>query len=119
MPEPEDFEIVLAVTPGLDKTLLAEVRGKAARKNNRASRARSMPSPSCRGWFGRRRGCRADGRALAAGAVPGYASGMVGEPSALCGFDGEEPVVDPMCRSGTFVIEAAEMAMRLNPGRLR
>ncbi len=36
-----------------------------------------------------------------------------------CGFDGSEPVVDPMCGSGTFVIEAAEMAAGLNPGRNR
>ncbi len=36
-----------------------------------------------------------------------------------CGFDGHEPVLDPMCGSGTFVIEAAEMAARLNPGRGR
>lgn len=36
-----------------------------------------------------------------------------------CGYDGSEPVLDPMCGSGTFVIEAAEMAARLNPGRLR
>jgi putative N6-adenine-specific DNA methylase len=36
-----------------------------------------------------------------------------------CGFDGSEPVVDPMCGSGTFVIEAAEIAARLNPGRAR
>ncbi|MBO1360896.1 class I SAM-dependent RNA methyltransferase [Acetobacter sacchari] len=36
-----------------------------------------------------------------------------------CRFDGVEPVVDPMCGSGTFVIEAAEIAARLNPGRAR
>jgi putative N6-adenine-specific DNA methylase len=36
-----------------------------------------------------------------------------------CGYDGSEPVVDPMCGSGTFVIEAAEIAARLNPGRAR
>lgn len=36
-----------------------------------------------------------------------------------CGYDGREPVVDPMCGSGTFVIEAAEMAAGLNPGRTR
>ena len=36
-----------------------------------------------------------------------------------CGFDGNEPVLDPMCGSGTFVIEAAEIAARLNPGRAR
>ena len=36
-----------------------------------------------------------------------------------CGFDGTEPVVDPMCGSGTFIIEAAEIALSLNPGRAR
>jgi putative N6-adenine-specific DNA methylase len=36
-----------------------------------------------------------------------------------CGFDGSEPVVDPMCGSGTFVIEAAEIAAGLHPGRSR
>jgi putative N6-adenine-specific DNA methylase len=36
-----------------------------------------------------------------------------------CGFDGSEPVLDPMCGSGTFVVEAAEIAARLNPGRAR
>jgi putative N6-adenine-specific DNA methylase len=36
-----------------------------------------------------------------------------------CGYDGSEPVLDPMCGSGTFVIEAAEIAARLNPGRAR
>ncbi len=36
-----------------------------------------------------------------------------------CGFDGKEPVLDPMCGSGTFVIEAAEIAAGLKPGRSR
>lgn len=36
-----------------------------------------------------------------------------------CGFDGAEPVADPMCGSGTFVIEAAEIAVGLAPGRAR
>ncbi len=36
-----------------------------------------------------------------------------------CGYKGTEPVYDPMCGSGTFVIEAAEIAARLNPGRAR
>jgi putative N6-adenine-specific DNA methylase len=36
-----------------------------------------------------------------------------------CGYDGTEPVVDPMCGSGTFVIEAAEIAAGLRPGRSR
>ncbi|MBU2956459.1 class I SAM-dependent RNA methyltransferase [Paracoccus sp. 1_MG-2023] len=35
------------------------------------------------------------------------------------GFDGSQPVLDPMCGSGTFVIEAAEIASRLAPGRSR
>ncbi len=35
------------------------------------------------------------------------------------GFDGSQPVLDPMCGSGTFVIEAAEIAAGLMPGRSR
>lgn len=36
-----------------------------------------------------------------------------------CGFDGTEPVVDPMCGSGTFILEAAGIAAGLQPGRDR
>ena len=36
-----------------------------------------------------------------------------------CGYRGTEPVVDPMCGSGTFVLEAAEIALGLAPGRSR
>lgn len=36
-----------------------------------------------------------------------------------CGYAGGEPVLDPMCGSGTFVIEAAEIAAGLLPGRSR
>lgn len=36
-----------------------------------------------------------------------------------CGYDGSETVLDPMCGSGTFVIEAAEIALDLPPGRTR
>lgn len=36
-----------------------------------------------------------------------------------CGYDGREPVLDPMCGSGTFLIEAAEIATGLYPGRSR
>lgn len=36
-----------------------------------------------------------------------------------CGYDGQGPVFDPMCGSGTFVIEAAEIASGLMPGRSR
>ncbi|MCB1390062.1 MAG: class I SAM-dependent RNA methyltransferase [Rhodobacteraceae bacterium] len=35
------------------------------------------------------------------------------------GFDGSQTLVDPMCGSGTFVIEAAEIAAGLLPGRDR
>lgn len=38
---------------------------------------------------------------------------------AECGYDGTQVVVDPMCGSGTFVIEAAEIAAGLQPGRSR
>lgn len=38
---------------------------------------------------------------------------------AECGFDGSQTVVDPMCGSGTFVLEAAEIAAGLMPGRSR
>lgn len=36
-----------------------------------------------------------------------------------CSWDGREPVLDPMCGSGTFIIEAAEIAAGLKPGRTR
>ena len=35
------------------------------------------------------------------------------------GFDGTQPVIDPMCGSGTFVLEAADRAAGLWPGRNR
>lgn len=35
------------------------------------------------------------------------------------GFDGTQTVVDPMCGSGTFVLEAAEISAGLVPGRSR
>ncbi|KKM93322.1 hypothetical protein LCGC14_1209500, partial [marine sediment metagenome] len=36
-----------------------------------------------------------------------------------CGYDGSEPLIDPMCGSGTFVIEAAEIAAGMQAGRSR
>lgn len=36
-----------------------------------------------------------------------------------CGYDGRHTVVDPMCGSGTFLLEAAEIAADLQPGRDR
>lgn len=35
------------------------------------------------------------------------------------GYDGTQTVIDPMCGSGTFIIEAAEIAAGLLPGRER
>lgn len=37
----------------------------------------------------------------------------------LMEWNGETPVVDPMCGSGTFLIEAALMALKIYPGTLR
>ncbi|WP_308446572.1 THUMP domain-containing protein [Silvimonas soli] len=38
---------------------------------------------------------------------------------ALAGWNANEPLLDPMCGSGTFLIEAAMMALNMAPGRLR
>jgi putative N6-adenine-specific DNA methylase len=38
---------------------------------------------------------------------------------ALTGWDRSEPLVDPMCGSGTLLIEAALMALRIPPGHAR
>ena len=37
----------------------------------------------------------------------------------LAGYSGQGPVVDPMCGSGTILIEAALMALKVAPGSLR
>ena len=37
----------------------------------------------------------------------------------MCNFDPSEPLIDPMCGSGTFVIEAAEISVGMAPGRKR
>ena len=37
----------------------------------------------------------------------------------LAGYDGEEPVLDPMCGTGTFAVEAALIATRTPPGLRR
>ncbi len=37
----------------------------------------------------------------------------------MAGFDGSEPVLDPVCGSGTFILEAAERGAGLSPGRAR
>jgi len=37
----------------------------------------------------------------------------------LSGWDGQSPLVDPMCGSGTFLIEAALIALNINPGIYR
>ncbi len=37
----------------------------------------------------------------------------------LSGYTGSEPLVDPMCGSGTFAIEAALIAQKIPPGKFR
>jgi putative N6-adenine-specific DNA methylase len=37
----------------------------------------------------------------------------------LTGWDGEEPFLDPMCGSGTFLVEAAQIALDIAPGARR
>ena len=37
----------------------------------------------------------------------------------LAGYDGREPLVDPMCGSGTFSLEAASRSMNIPPGWFR
>lgn len=37
----------------------------------------------------------------------------------IAGYSGVEPLLDPMCGSGTFCLEAALMAARIPPGRFR
>ena len=37
----------------------------------------------------------------------------------VSGYNGAEPVLDPMCGSGTFILEAAEIAREMLPGRSR
>ena len=37
----------------------------------------------------------------------------------MAGYSGAEPLLDPMCGSGTFCLEAALMAARIAPGRRR
>jgi putative N6-adenine-specific DNA methylase len=37
----------------------------------------------------------------------------------LAGYDGQEPLIDPMCGSGTFSLEAAMMARKIPPGWFR
>jgi putative N6-adenine-specific DNA methylase len=52
------------------------------------------------------------------GAAPlreSFAAGML----LYAGYDGTLPFLDPMCGSGTLAIEAAEIAARRAPGRLR
>ena len=37
----------------------------------------------------------------------------------IAGYDGSQPLVDPMCGSGTFLVEAALIAANINPGVFR
>jgi putative N6-adenine-specific DNA methylase len=58
------------------------------------------------------------GLRVAGGAAPlreNLAAGIL----KLCGWTPSVPLLDPMCGSGTFLIEAAEMALRRAPGSRR
>jgi putative N6-adenine-specific DNA methylase len=37
----------------------------------------------------------------------------------LSGYNGEQPLIDPMCGSGTFLVEAGDIALNRAPGRNR
>ena len=37
----------------------------------------------------------------------------------LAGYNGSQPLLDPMCGSGTFLVEAADIALKRAPGRQR
>ncbi|WP_370540991.1 THUMP domain-containing protein, partial [Aquitalea sp. ASV15] len=37
----------------------------------------------------------------------------------IAGYDGSQPLLDPMCGSGTFLVEAADIALKRAPGRKR
>ena len=37
----------------------------------------------------------------------------------LTGYNGDQPLLDPMCGSGTFLVEAADIALNRAPGRQR
>ena len=37
----------------------------------------------------------------------------------LAGYDGSQPIIDPMCGTGTFAVEAALIATRTQPSQLR
>ena len=37
----------------------------------------------------------------------------------IAGYDGSQPLLDPMCGSGTFLVEAADIALKRAPGRNR
>lgn len=37
----------------------------------------------------------------------------------IAGYDGSQPLLDPMCGSGTFLVEAALIAANINPGVFR
>jgi len=58
------------------------------------------------------------GHKLAMGKAP-LRENMAAMLLRACGYTGDEPLVDPMCGSGTLPIEAAEIALGLAPGRSR
>ena len=58
------------------------------------------------------------GHKVAVGKAP-LRESMAAAFLARMGYDGSQPILDPMCGSGTIPLEAAELAKGLRPGRSR
>lgn len=121
---PGPFQLGISEEPGARSAVPAEVWRNAAVKawgalgegpelSFRLSRAGCTVSVDTSGELLHLRGARQE-----TGKAPlreTLASGVL----RLCGWKPGEPLWDVMCGSGTFVIEAAEQAMGLQPGRAR
>ncbi len=121
---PGPFQLGISEEPGARSAVPAEVWRNAAVKawgalgegpelSFRLSRAGCTVSVDTSGELLHMRGARQE-----TGKAPlreTLASGVL----RLCGWKPGEPLWDVMCGSGTFVIEAAEQAMGLQPGRAR
>ncbi len=102
------IERALQETAGITVSALAEVSLKLRIEDNKASL-----SVDTSGEALHRRGHK-----LGVGKAP-LRENLAALFLRRCGYDGTGPVIDPMCGSGTFVIEAAEIAAGLLPGRSR
>ena len=90
--------------PGDEVAQRLQVRGS----DRRASLSLDMSGPHLH-----KRGWRAQG-----GAAP-LREDLAAALLLHCGYDGSQPLLDPMCGGGTLLIEAAGLARRLPPGRGR